>query len=278
MTSVFVLQPSKAQSSPFGIGSGHSYQTDPASYSPLSSPATSSPSGNAYSGLTNRSTAFGEFTSVFDLSDSYGSATWFVMIITKLFSRVAAVHFCRLTPVVVFLCLFFWNYLFIWKGRFPLNTLITNLVIQGHIENKTLKHHIKKQARIIHSTSTFIWKSDLIGFTYSVHLISECYWNSSADGCFHGKKRREEKKMEQKYCSCSPFFFAPWSVVLIVLMINEATGLQRFYLQANHLPFYESSVSTQNVEWLLWVGTLNVPVRLNIGAKKCFLGRGISEI
>uniref|UniRef100_A0A3Q3S308 Aryl hydrocarbon receptor nuclear translocator 2 n=1 Tax=Mastacembelus armatus TaxID=205130 RepID=A0A3Q3S308_9TELE len=50
--------PCKAQSSPFGIGSGHSYQTDPASYSPLSSPATSSPSGNAYSGLTNRSTAF----------------------------------------------------------------------------------------------------------------------------------------------------------------------------------------------------------------------------
>ncbi|XP_035483695.1 aryl hydrocarbon receptor nuclear translocator 2 isoform X2 [Scophthalmus maximus] len=54
----FSGQASKAQSSPFGIGSGHSYQTDPASYSPLSSPATSSPSGNAYSGLTNRSTAF----------------------------------------------------------------------------------------------------------------------------------------------------------------------------------------------------------------------------
>uniref|UniRef100_A0A8D0A7Z1 Aryl-hydrocarbon receptor nuclear translocator 2 n=1 Tax=Sander lucioperca TaxID=283035 RepID=A0A8D0A7Z1_SANLU len=53
-----IPMPSKAQSSPFGIGSGHSYQTDPASYSPLSSPATSSPSGNAYSGLTNRSTAF----------------------------------------------------------------------------------------------------------------------------------------------------------------------------------------------------------------------------
>uniref|UniRef100_A0A7N6AC36 Aryl hydrocarbon receptor nuclear translocator 2 n=1 Tax=Anabas testudineus TaxID=64144 RepID=A0A7N6AC36_ANATE len=48
------LYSSKTQSSPFGIGSGHSYQTDPASYSPLSSPATSSPSGNAYSGLTNR--------------------------------------------------------------------------------------------------------------------------------------------------------------------------------------------------------------------------------
>uniref|UniRef100_A0A3Q2WTZ4 Aryl-hydrocarbon receptor nuclear translocator 2 n=1 Tax=Haplochromis burtoni TaxID=8153 RepID=A0A3Q2WTZ4_HAPBU len=54
----FSGQSSKAQSSPFGIGSGHSYQTDPASYSPLSSPATSSPSGNAYSGLTNRNTAF----------------------------------------------------------------------------------------------------------------------------------------------------------------------------------------------------------------------------
>uniref|UniRef100_A0A3P8V8T9 Aryl hydrocarbon receptor nuclear translocator 2 n=1 Tax=Cynoglossus semilaevis TaxID=244447 RepID=A0A3P8V8T9_CYNSE len=54
----FSGQSSKAQSSPFGIGSGHSYQTDPASYSPLSSPATSSPSGNAYSGLTNRSTTF----------------------------------------------------------------------------------------------------------------------------------------------------------------------------------------------------------------------------
>lgn len=54
----FSGQSSKAQSSPFGISSGHSYQTDPASYSPLSSPATSSPSGNAYSGLTNRSNAF----------------------------------------------------------------------------------------------------------------------------------------------------------------------------------------------------------------------------
>uniref|UniRef100_A0A8K9X2J4 Aryl hydrocarbon receptor nuclear translocator 2 n=1 Tax=Oncorhynchus mykiss TaxID=8022 RepID=A0A8K9X2J4_ONCMY len=51
-------QSTKAQSSPFGIGSGHSYQGDPSSYSPLSSPATSSPSGNAYSGLANRSTAF----------------------------------------------------------------------------------------------------------------------------------------------------------------------------------------------------------------------------
>ncbi|CAL9701309.1 unnamed protein product [Knipowitschia caucasica] len=54
----FSGQSSKAQSSPFGISSGHSYQTDPASYSPLSSPATSSPSGNAYTGLTNRTTAF----------------------------------------------------------------------------------------------------------------------------------------------------------------------------------------------------------------------------
>uniref|UniRef100_A0A674ENA1 Aryl-hydrocarbon receptor nuclear translocator 2 n=1 Tax=Salmo trutta TaxID=8032 RepID=A0A674ENA1_SALTR len=54
----FSGQSTKAQSSPFGIGSGHSYQGDPSSYSPLSSPATSSPSGNAYSGLANRSTAF----------------------------------------------------------------------------------------------------------------------------------------------------------------------------------------------------------------------------
>ncbi|XP_023669621.1 aryl hydrocarbon receptor nuclear translocator 2 isoform X2 [Paramormyrops kingsleyae] len=53
-------QSSKAQSSPFGIGSGHSYPADPSSYSPLSSPATSSPSGNAYSSLANRGTAFGE--------------------------------------------------------------------------------------------------------------------------------------------------------------------------------------------------------------------------
>uniref|UniRef100_A0A671KPH3 Aryl hydrocarbon receptor nuclear translocator 2 n=1 Tax=Sinocyclocheilus anshuiensis TaxID=1608454 RepID=A0A671KPH3_9TELE len=53
-------QSSKAQASPFGMGSSHSYQADPSSYSPLSSPATSSPSGNAYSNLANRSTAFGE--------------------------------------------------------------------------------------------------------------------------------------------------------------------------------------------------------------------------
>ncbi|XP_018619274.1 aryl hydrocarbon receptor nuclear translocator 2 isoform X2 [Scleropages formosus] len=53
-------QSGKAQSSPFGIGSGHSYPADPSSYSPLSSPSTSSPSGNAYSNLANRSTAFAE--------------------------------------------------------------------------------------------------------------------------------------------------------------------------------------------------------------------------
>lgn len=80
LTSFSGVQPSKSQSSPFGIGSGHNYQTDPASYSPLSSPATSSPSGNAYSGLTNRNTAFGkpcshvtmsvELTAVFGTSDN----------------------------------------------------------------------------------------------------------------------------------------------------------------------------------------------------------------
>ncbi|XP_064192679.1 aryl hydrocarbon receptor nuclear translocator 2 isoform X2 [Anguilla rostrata] len=53
-------QSGKAQSSPFGIGSSHSYPADPSSYSPLSSPATSSPSGNAYSNLANRGAAFAE--------------------------------------------------------------------------------------------------------------------------------------------------------------------------------------------------------------------------
>uniref|UniRef100_H3ANY1 Aryl-hydrocarbon receptor nuclear translocator 2 n=1 Tax=Latimeria chalumnae TaxID=7897 RepID=H3ANY1_LATCH len=51
-------QSAKAQSSPFAIGTSHTYPADPASYSPLSSPATSSPSGNAYSSLANRNTAF----------------------------------------------------------------------------------------------------------------------------------------------------------------------------------------------------------------------------
>ncbi|TRY77614.1 hypothetical protein DNTS_005770, partial [Danionella cerebrum] len=51
-------QSNKAQSSPFGMGSSHSFQADPSTYSPLSSPATSSPSGNAYSNLANRGTAF----------------------------------------------------------------------------------------------------------------------------------------------------------------------------------------------------------------------------
>ncbi|KAG9341334.1 hypothetical protein JZ751_019438 [Albula glossodonta] len=54
----FSGQSGKSQSSPFGLGSSHSYQADPSSYSPLSSPTTSSPSGNTYSGLANRNTAF----------------------------------------------------------------------------------------------------------------------------------------------------------------------------------------------------------------------------
>ncbi|XP_053128532.1 aryl hydrocarbon receptor nuclear translocator 2 isoform X1 [Hemicordylus capensis] len=53
-------QSGKAQSSPFGIGTSHTYPADPASYSPLSSPATSSPSGNAYSSLANRTAGFAE--------------------------------------------------------------------------------------------------------------------------------------------------------------------------------------------------------------------------
>ncbi|PKU38996.1 aryl hydrocarbon receptor nuclear translocator 2 isoform x1 [Limosa lapponica baueri] len=55
-------QSGKAQSSPFGIGTSHTYPADPSSYSPLSSPATSSPSGNAYSSLANRSAGFGTVT------------------------------------------------------------------------------------------------------------------------------------------------------------------------------------------------------------------------
>lgn len=104
-------------------------------------------------------------------------------------------------------------------------------------------------------------------------MISGCYWNSSAGVAM---KRKEEKKKEQKYCSCSPIFFAPWNVVLIVLMINGATGLPRFHLQANQLPFYELSVSTQNVEWLLNAlgGDTQRSSPTKYWCKKCFLGRG----
>ncbi|XP_058398585.1 aryl hydrocarbon receptor nuclear translocator 2 isoform X4 [Diceros bicornis minor] len=56
----FPGQSSKTQS-PFGIGTSHTYPADPSSYSPLSSPATSSPSGNAYSGLANRTPGFGRW-------------------------------------------------------------------------------------------------------------------------------------------------------------------------------------------------------------------------
>ncbi|XP_024905886.1 aryl hydrocarbon receptor nuclear translocator 2 isoform X7 [Pteropus alecto] len=53
-------QSSKTQSTPFGIGTSHTYPADPSSYSPLSSPATSSPSGNAYSSLASRTPGFAE--------------------------------------------------------------------------------------------------------------------------------------------------------------------------------------------------------------------------
>uniref|UniRef100_A0ABI7ZRH9 Aryl hydrocarbon receptor nuclear translocator 2 n=1 Tax=Felis catus TaxID=9685 RepID=A0ABI7ZRH9_FELCA len=53
-------QSGKTQSSPFGIGTSHTYPADPSSYSPLSSPATSSPSGNAYSSLASRTPGFAE--------------------------------------------------------------------------------------------------------------------------------------------------------------------------------------------------------------------------
>ncbi|XP_075714274.1 aryl hydrocarbon receptor nuclear translocator 2 isoform X4 [Rhinoderma darwinii] len=53
-------QSGKAQTSPFGIGTSHTYTSDQSTYSPLSSPATSSPSGNAYSSLGGRNAAFTE--------------------------------------------------------------------------------------------------------------------------------------------------------------------------------------------------------------------------
>uniref|UniRef100_A0A8C9TT61 Aryl hydrocarbon receptor nuclear translocator 2 n=1 Tax=Scleropages formosus TaxID=113540 RepID=A0A8C9TT61_SCLFO len=60
LLSSLVPQSGKAQSSPFDIGSSHSYTADPSPYSPLSSPATSSPSGNSYSGLSSRAPPFGK--------------------------------------------------------------------------------------------------------------------------------------------------------------------------------------------------------------------------
>uniref|UniRef100_A0A8C9TG24 Aryl hydrocarbon receptor nuclear translocator 2 n=1 Tax=Scleropages formosus TaxID=113540 RepID=A0A8C9TG24_SCLFO len=59
-TQVSTENSGKAQSSPFDIGSSHSYTADPSPYSPLSSPATSSPSGNSYSGLSSRAPPFAE--------------------------------------------------------------------------------------------------------------------------------------------------------------------------------------------------------------------------
>uniref|UniRef100_A0A8C9W0X0 Aryl hydrocarbon receptor nuclear translocator 2 n=1 Tax=Scleropages formosus TaxID=113540 RepID=A0A8C9W0X0_SCLFO len=56
----FSTQVSTENSSPFDIGSSHSYTADPSPYSPLSSPATSSPSGNSYSGLSSRAPPFAE--------------------------------------------------------------------------------------------------------------------------------------------------------------------------------------------------------------------------
>lgn len=70
-------QSSKTQTSPFGIGTSHTYPADPSSYSPLSSPATSSPSGNAYSSLANRTPGFGRWGNGGENSwESVGKCLW----------------------------------------------------------------------------------------------------------------------------------------------------------------------------------------------------------
>ncbi|EMP29178.1 Aryl hydrocarbon receptor nuclear translocator 2, partial [Chelonia mydas] len=68
-------QSGKTQSSPFGIGTSHTYPADPSSYSPLSSPATSSPSGNAYSSLANRGAGFGTVCVNLNLSAESGQSS-----------------------------------------------------------------------------------------------------------------------------------------------------------------------------------------------------------
>lgn len=57
--------------------------------------------------------------------------------------------------------------------------------------------------------------------------------------------QKEKKKVAE--AAESPFILH-LSVVLIVVMTNEAARSLRFYLQANQLPFYELSVPTPNME------------------------------
>ncbi|XP_032906379.1 aryl hydrocarbon receptor nuclear translocator 2 isoform X2 [Amblyraja radiata] len=73
-------QSSKGQSPPFAMGSSHSFPADPATFSPLSSPvSTSSPGGPSYTSLANRSTNFaesGQSSGQFQGRSSEGSAVW----------------------------------------------------------------------------------------------------------------------------------------------------------------------------------------------------------
>ncbi|GCC34590.1 hypothetical protein chiPu_0013065 [Chiloscyllium punctatum] len=73
-------QSSKAQSPPFAIGSSHTFPADPSTFSPLSSPvSTSSPGGPSYTSLANRSTGFaesGQSSGQFQGRSSEGSAVW----------------------------------------------------------------------------------------------------------------------------------------------------------------------------------------------------------
>ncbi|XP_023375839.1 aryl hydrocarbon receptor nuclear translocator 2 isoform X3 [Pteropus vampyrus] len=73
----FPGQSSKTQSTPFGIGTSHTYPADPSSYSPLSSPATSSPSGNAYSSLASRTPGFDSSANVrIEIRGQIPRGTW----------------------------------------------------------------------------------------------------------------------------------------------------------------------------------------------------------
>ncbi|GCB65277.1 hypothetical protein scyTo_0007682 [Scyliorhinus torazame] len=73
-------QSGKAQSPPFAMGSSHTFPADPSTFSPLSSPvSTSSPGGPSYTSLANRSTGFaesGQSSGQFQGRSSEGSAVW----------------------------------------------------------------------------------------------------------------------------------------------------------------------------------------------------------
>uniref|UniRef100_A0A4W3H3U2 Aryl-hydrocarbon receptor nuclear translocator 2 n=1 Tax=Callorhinchus milii TaxID=7868 RepID=A0A4W3H3U2_CALMI len=73
-------QSGKTQSPTFAMGSSHTFPADPSTFSPLSSPvSTSSPGGPSYTSLGNRAASFGESgqnSGQFQGRSSEGSAVW----------------------------------------------------------------------------------------------------------------------------------------------------------------------------------------------------------